>query len=97
MIQILNTWQSRKNDLKYFEVGKPVFSLGEYRIFKQFDKCYLHTFKNIAINQLCAANKEHIKNLHEDVRPLENTKYTPKTFVFDRAKETLKNGIELIN
>jgi len=96
-MKIINTWQSAKGDLKYFEVNKPLYSIGNYAIYKQFDKCYLHTFKNIAINQLCGPNKEHLNNLHENVRPLTNTKYTPKTFVFDRAKETLKKGLELIN
>lgn len=95
-MRILNTWQSTEAKKKYFEVGKPIFKLGEYRIFKQFDKCYLHTYKNIAINQLCAPNKEHIKNLFNNTRPLTNTKYTPKTFVFDRAKESLNKGLELI-
>lgn len=97
MIQILNTWQSSKGNLKFFNVSKPIFKLGEYRIFKQFDNCYLHTFKNIAVNQLVKPNKEHIQNLHDNNRPLISTKYTPKTFVFDRAKESLKKGIELIN
>lgn len=95
-MKILNTWQSTKGNNKFFEVGKPLFELGDYRIFKQFDKCYLHTFKNIAINQLCAPNREHIENLHTNSRPLINTEYTPKTFVFDRAKETMGKGLKLI-
>lgn len=96
-MKILNTWQSSPGDLKYFEVDKPIYKKGDYSIFKQFEKCYLHTFKNIAINQLCAANKEHLNNLHNNVRPLINTAYTPKTFVFDRAKETLKKGLKIIH
>lgn len=90
-MKILNVWQSSKGHLKYFEVEKPIFTLGKYKIYKQFDKCYLHTFENIGINQLCAANKEYIKNLFDNERPLTNSK-----FIFDRANETLKKGIELI-
>ena len=95
--KILNTWQSAKEDKKFFTVGKPIFSIGDYKIYKQSEKCYLHTFKNIALNQLCAPNKEHLQNLLDDNRPLINTKYTPKTFVFDRAKETLQKGLEILN
>ena len=96
-MKILNVWQSKKGNLKYFEVSNPIYKKGDYSIYKQFDKCYLHTFKNIGINQLCAPNKEHLNYLINDKRPLTNTKYTPKTFVFDRAKETLNKGLELIN
>jgi len=95
-MKILNTWESSKGDLKFFDVKEPVFALGEYQIFKQTNKCYLHTFKNIAINQLCVPNKEHIKYLINNTRPLNNTKCTSKTFIYDRAIETMIKGLKLI-
>ena len=98
-MKILNVWQSSKGDLKYFEIkNKPVFRLGDYAIYTQFYNCYLHTYKNISINQLCGINKEHLTNLLNNTRPTttKDDKNNVKGFLFDRAKETLKKGLELI-
>ena len=65
-----NPW---KED-SYFEVVNPIYEKGDFKIYKQFDKCYLHTYKHIAFNQLLAPNKElidfHIKAERPDKKPL---------------------------
>ena len=84
MEKILNTWTSKVEKLQYYEVKKPIYVLNEYRIFKLFDKAYLHTYKNFAISCLCGANKELIKALNDDIRVHE------LRFLFDRAKESIE-------
>jgi len=83
-----NPW---KED-SYFEVDNPIYEKGDFKIYKQFDKCYLHTYKNIAFNQLLAPNKElidwHIKGERPDKAPL--------SFLYDRGRTTLKKqGVEI--
>ena len=95
-INILNTWTSDNTKVNYFEETNPIYTKGNYRIFKQTNKCYLHTFKNVAISQLGAANKEHINNLLEDTRPTDKGKFTAKTLVFDSAKKALKKGLLIL-
>lgn len=92
-MEILNTWYSNKHIVghRYFTVGAPVFELGAYKIYKQFDKCYLHTFKDVAISQLGEANKELIKQLVNNTRP--QGKYSPSHFIYDRALENKARGL----
>jgi len=56
-----NPWLEGGGGPAYYDVDTPVFVFGEFRIFKQFDRCYLHTFKNVAITQRCAPDKEGVK------------------------------------
>ncbi|QQV91494.1 hypothetical protein M1M25_gp006 [Tenacibaculum phage Gundel_1] len=95
-MNVLNTWQSDSTKKVFFNVSNPIYTNGEYNIYKEHSKCFLHTYKNIAINQLCAPNKEHIKNLINNTRPLTNTKYTPKTLIYDRSKEAIKKGLTIL-
>ena len=90
MIQILNTWRSKPEKLEYYQEGEPVYKVGEYAIYKQFEKSYLYTYKNIAINCLCGLNKEHLDNLAKGIARPEND------FLYYRALETKQIGIDLL-
>ena len=56
MPKIINPW---KKDA-FYNVDEPVFQYGEYRIYKEFDKSYLYTYKNLAFNNLCGKSKEYL-------------------------------------
>jgi hypothetical protein len=80
-----NPW---KGD-EYFEVDNLIYEKGEFKIWKQFDKCYLHTYKGVAYNQLLAPNKElidyHIKGVRPDKKPL--------GFIYDVGRRTIKRQL----
>lgn len=91
MSEILNTWKSDNIKLVYFNEGSPVYKVGDYAIYKQGERCYLYTFRNIAINQLAGLNKEHLNQLASGVTQPENN------FLYHRAIESLKRGEQLLN
>lgn len=78
--QIINTWGEKKP----YTVEKPIYVNGEYAIYKQFDKCYLYTYKNVAIGQLAGVNKAIIDALAIGERP---------TNPFSRPSPTLKRKV----
>jgi len=69
--------------------SNPVYSNGDYRIFKHVDKHYLHTYKNIIIAERSGINKEMIDNLAANTPPLEGSLYHD----FERPKQTILEGI----
>ena len=79
-MKIINPWR----DGKYFEVDDIVFELGDFRIFKQFDKCYLHAYKDLGFNQLMIPNKELIKAHHKGERPDEYG------WIYDRGRKIIE-------
>ena len=79
-MRFINPW--REGD--YFEVDDLVFSLGDFSIYKQFDKCYLHTYKDIAFNQLMFPNKELIKSHYQGVRP------DQYAWIYDRGRKIIE-------
>lgn len=89
MKQILNTWMSKPDAIIYYKVDNPVFSIGNWSIYKLYEGCYLYTFENISVNQLAGLNKDHLKALANDTKPTND-------FLFNRAKKALKIGFELL-
>lgn len=91
-MKVLNTFSSNGIDNYYFDVteSKVVFELGEFKIYKVFDKNYLHTYKNIAVSQLCGANKDLINALY-------NNENTCKPFLYDRAKMFIDRGLKYLD
>lgn len=56
---IINPWKSPHwGSNTDFEVGKPVFSHGEYSIYKLWEKNYLYAYKNTAFRQLAGRNDQ---------------------------------------
>ena len=100
-MNIVNVWKTKlerkknpKNTIVYnYCVGQPVFTLGEFRIFNT-GRSYIHTYKNIAIAELVGCNKELVKQIHDDERPV--GKYNSSHFLFDRAKNAMTEYAEHI-
>lgn len=70
---------------------EPCYINGEFRIYKLFDKHYLHTFKNIIFAERCGKNTELINNIINDIEPEDKAR---KYFDFIRGKEAIKSGFE---
>lgn len=92
-IKILNVWKSDEQIKEYYEEGDCVFEYGDYRIFKQLEESYLHTYKNIAFNCLVGANEEHLINVANRNKP---NIYQPGHWLYDGAIETIEKGIKLL-
>jgi len=58
-----------KNPLMKINV-KPVFTNGDYKIYKYFDRYFIHTFKNIVISERCGINKDLINGLKNNIKPI---------------------------
>lgn len=68
--------------------SNPVYSNGDYRIFKHVDRHYLYTFKNIIISERSGINKEMIDNLAANTPPADRLYHD-----FERPKEAILEGI----
>lgn len=88
-MEILNPWNSTKLKKAYYNEGSPIYSNGEYKIYRQSQSVYLYAFKNMAFNQLAGLNKEHLDNVASRTVP-END------FLYNRALENLAKCEELL-
>lgn len=73
MTKIINPWAQDKPFPRFYNLEKPpMYIRGDYRLYKQFTKSYLITYKNLAISNLARANKGLVDKLHEGAMPEEN-------------------------
>jgi len=49
--------------------GDPVYTNGDFRIYRYYKDHFVHTFKNIVICERCAPNTGIIENLLTDNKP----------------------------
>lgn len=68
---------------------EPLYKNGDFKIYKYFDRHYVHTYKNIVIAERCAPNTDLIHNLIFD-KQIKGKNY----FDFERCKEAISQGIE---
>lgn len=94
MTKILNTWKSTTDKKEYYELNKPIYTNGDWAIYRQFRDSFIYTYKNIAVNNLVGLNKEHIDRLANKQRP--EGEYTSNHFIFDRAMENRIVGLSLL-
>jgi hypothetical protein len=96
MIQIINTWESEKGKLKYYELEERTLieKNGDYAAYSQWNGSVIYTYKNIAINNLTNFNKEHFDRIVKNERPKGD--YTPSHFLFDRAIQNKNVGLGLL-
>ena len=96
MIQIINTWESEKGKLKYYELEERTLieKNGDYAAYSQWNGSVIYTYKNIAINNLTNFNKEHFDRIVKNER--QKGDYTPSHFLFDRAIQNKNVGLGLL-
>ena len=94
-ITLLNPFSVSLDKYPFMEVNsKPIYEAGEYKIYKAWDKHFIHTFKNIVIAQRCGANKALIDGLVNDIKP---TGEAALYHDYERPKGAILEGIEAAN
>lgn len=91
-MQLLNPFSISLEKPPFMEVkSNPVFAQGDYKVYKYYDRHYIHTYKNIVIGERCAVNKDLINNLVNDTQPENETQLY---FDYQRGKWAKEQGIE---
>ena len=91
MTTLFNTFSFQlKKEAKQIINSNPVYSNGEYSIYKFCDKHYLYTYKNIIIAERCGLDKTMVDELVNDRYTGEHSK---KYYNFDRPKQAIEIGI----
>lgn len=94
-IILLNPFSVSLYKHPFMEVtSKPIYEAGEYKIYKAWDKHFIHTFKNIVIAQRCGADKALIDGLVNDIKP---TGKAALYHDYERPKGAILQGIEAAN
>lgn len=89
---LLNPFSVSLEKPPFMEVNtKPTYQNGDYKIYKAWDKHFIHTFKNIVIAQRCAENKELIDGLVMDIKPTEEASLYHD---YERPKAAISDGIK---
>ena len=89
-MEILNPWRSTSIKRFWFTEVNPIYSNGDYNIYRQSQNCYLYTYKNMAFNQLAGLNKQHLNNVA-------NRTGNETDFLYNRALDNLKTCKQLLN
>jgi hypothetical protein len=71
--------------------SEPIYTNGDYKIYKHYDRHFVYTFKNIVISERGGINKEMVNNLASNTRPNDEVKLY---FEYDRAKAAMLEGIQ---
>lgn len=85
-MKVLNTFKSTYSNLVFYELDCVVFKDGDYVVFKEFDKSFIYTFKNVAF-----ANRGMIKK-----KLIIDVKNKKSDFWTNRCNQFIKNGLKLL-
>jgi|694.fasta_scaffold05368_27 hypothetical protein len=72
--------------------GKIVFTDGEYKIYRHFDRHFVHTFKNIVITERTGPNKDLINGLKNNIKP---TGEASIYHDFERPQWAINEGLKI--
>jgi hypothetical protein len=95
MKEIINPWHNNNSSFSkpvYKIEGKPVYSNGDYHIYKQFNSSYMYVYKDLAFNNLAGINKHHLDAVATRTRPKSPN---AAVFLYDRAIETLEKATSI--
>ena len=92
MTTLLNPFSVRLEKPPFMKLDSaPIYTNGDFNIYRYSDKWYVHTFKNIVIAERCAPNKELFTNLTGDTKP------TGEAAIYhdlERPKQANEDGIK---
>ena len=71
--------------------AKPVYTDGDFRIYRYYDRHFIHTYKNIVVGERGAQFPQLLTNLKTNTPP---TGEASLYHDFQRPMEAMKNGIE---
>ncbi len=86
-MKYLNPFHTPNNiySYEYYEHNNPLFTLGEYSIFKLSNLEYHHTKGDVIITMLGGINKELLTLLHNKEKPTDGNE-----FIYNRCLETIE-------
>ena len=91
-ITLLNPFSVSLGKHPFMETeNKPVYTKGDYRIFRYSKAHYLHAFKNIIFAERCAPNTGIIDNLINDNSPTDESTLFHD---YERPKGAILEGIQ---
>ena len=68
---LLNPFSHSLGKNPTFEVhSEPVFINGDYKVYKLYERHFVHTFKNIVIAERGAINKDLLNGLKNNIKPI---------------------------
>ena len=86
-MKIKNPWTK---DPEFYTVDKPVYSIGDVKVYRQTKECHLYTLNGFAVSQLVTLNKRFAAWLYVGETPEEDT---PMSYSFHRAKSCYKKQL----
>jgi hypothetical protein len=90
--KLLNPFSVSLKKFPFMEMrSEPIYTNGDFKIYKYYDHHFVYTFKNIVIGERGGINKEIINNLATDTKPEGEAK---QYFEYDRAKAAIIEGLE---
>lgn len=70
-VTVLNPFSHSLQKNPLMEIAsEPIFTNGEYKVYRHYDKHFVHTFKNIVIAERCAINKALLSGLKDNIKPI---------------------------
>ena len=91
-IKLLNPFSIRLEKYPIMEVeNKPVYTDGDYRVYKYFKNHFIHTFKNIVISERGAINKRIFTNLQGETVPTDDAQLY---YEYERPLEAKQFGLK---
>jgi len=93
-IELLNPYSHilKKYPLIITSTDQEAFSDGDFKIYRHFDKHFLHTFKNIVIAERGGINKKLIENVKNDIKPIDEAEFYHD---YERPKDAMLKGIQI--
>lgn len=88
---LLNPYSVSLKKHPFMQVNEPVFTNGDYRIYKYTNQHFVHTYKNIVICERCAANKDLLNDLLADKKP---TGESDIYHNYERPKQAILEGVK---
>ena len=89
MAEFLNVWKSTEGKPVYYQLNQKLYFMGDWAIYKEFDKSHIYTYKNIAIGNTVGFDTEMLSALANNERPT----MSPVFYHFDRMMECKIRGL----
>ena len=88
MAEFLNVWKSTEGKPVYYQLDQKLYFMGDWAIYREFDKSHIYTYKNIAIGNTVGFDTEMLSALANNKRPT----ISPAVYSFDRMMECKERG-----
>ena len=91
-VTLLNPFSVSLKKYPFIEVAnQPIYKIGDYKVYKLYDKHYLYTFKNIIFGERCGFRPDLVLTLYKDIKP---TGEAALYHDYERPKGAILEGIE---